>query len=54
MLVFGVLAFSIVTFFVSFLIGQTGEGDKGKISALVTLTAWSSLAVGLMLGRISL
>jgi hypothetical protein len=52
MLVFGVLVFSIVTFFISFLIVQTGEGDKGKIATLVTLTAWTSLAVGLLLGRI--
>lgn len=53
MLVSGVLAFAVTTFFVSFLIGRTGEDDKGKLAALVTLFAWTSLAIGLYLGRMS-
>ena len=32
MLVFGVLAFAMVTFFISFLIGRTNDFDKGKIA----------------------
>jgi hypothetical protein len=51
MLVFSVLIFSMVTFFISFLIGRTGEFDKGKIATYITLVAWSSLIIGLYIGR---
>jgi hypothetical protein len=51
MLVFGVLAFAVVTFFISFLVGRTNDFDKGKIAAYVTLVAWSSLIAGLYMGR---
>jgi len=51
MLVFGVLAFAVVTFFISFLIGRASDFDKGKIAVYVTLIAWSSLIAGLYIGR---
>lgn len=51
MLVFGVLAFAMITFFISILIGRTNNFDKGKIAAYVTLIAWSSLIAGLFMGR---
>ena len=53
MLVFGVLVFAIVTFFVSFLIGRTGEFDKGKVATYITLIAWGSMTFGLYIGRIA-
>ncbi len=54
MLVFAVLAFAIVTFFVSFLIGRTGEFDKGKVATYFTLIAWGSMIIGLCIGRLVL
>jgi len=54
MLVFGVLAFAVATFFLSFLIGVRGESDKGKVAAYVTLTAWGSLICGLYIGKMAL
>jgi ABC-type uncharacterized transport system permease subunit len=51
MLVFGILAFAIVMFFISFLIGKTNDSDKGKIATYVTMIAWSSLVFGLYMGR---
>ncbi len=51
MLIFGVLFFSILTFFISFLITRTADFDKGKIASYVTIIAWSSLICGLYLGR---
>jgi hypothetical protein len=54
MLVFGVLLFSVTTFAISFLLGQTKEQDKGKTAAYVTLIAWSSLVFGLYLGKTAL
>ena len=53
MLIFGVLAFATVTFFVSFLIGRTGEFDKGKVATYITLIAWVSMIFGLYIGRIA-
>lgn len=53
MLIFGVLVFAIVTFFVSFLIGRTGECDKGKVGTYITLIAWGSMIFGLYIGRIA-
>ena len=54
MLVFGVLVFSVATFAISFLLGQTGDQDKGKVAAYVTLIAWSALIFGLYLGKTTL
>jgi hypothetical protein len=54
MLVFGVLAFAMVTFFVSFLIRRTGEFDKGKVATYITLIAWGSMIFGLYIGSIAL
>lgn len=54
MMVFGVLIFAIVTFFISFLIGRTGEIDKGKAATYITLIAWGSLIFGLYIGRTAL
>jgi hypothetical protein len=54
MLVFSVLVFSVATFAVSFLLGQTNDHDKGKVAAYVTLIAWSSLIFGLYLGKTAL
>jgi hypothetical protein len=51
MLVFGVLAFAIVTFFISFMIGKQNNVDHGKVATYVTLIAWSSLVFGLYIGR---
>jgi tetrahydromethanopterin S-methyltransferase subunit F len=51
MLVFAVLAFAVVTFFVSFLIGRTNDLDKGKMATYVTVVAWGSLFCGLYLGK---
>jgi len=51
MMVMGVLVFSIVTFFVSFLIARTNDFDKGKVATYVTLIAWSSLLYGLYLAK---
>ncbi len=52
MLVFSVLVFAIITFFVSFLIGRTGSGDKGKVALVTTLIAWGSLLCGLYMARL--
>ena len=54
MMVFSVLAFSIVTFFISFMIGRMGETDKGKAATFITLIAWGSLIFGLYIGRMAL
>lgn len=54
MLVFAVLAFALVTFFISFLIGRTNEPDKGKLAAYVTVIAWGSLFCGLYIGKLVL
>jgi len=51
MLVFGMLAFAIVSFFVSFLIGRITVHDKGKIAVFTTLIAWGSLMWGLYLAK---
>lgn len=51
MLVFAVLAFSVVTFFVSFLVGRTNDMDRGKMAAYVTVIAWGSLFCGLYIGK---
>ena len=53
MLVFGVLAFAVATFFLSFLIGVKGESDKAKVATYVTLTAWGSLICGLYIGKMA-
>ena len=53
MLIFGVLAFAVVTFFASFLIGRTGEFDRGKAATFITLMAWGSLIFGLYIGRLA-
>jgi hypothetical protein len=52
MLVFSVLVFAIVAFFVSFLIGRTEDGDKGKLALYTTLIAWGSLLCGLYMARL--
>ena len=54
MVIFSVLVFSMVTFFVSFMIGGTGEIDKGKRATYITLIAWGSLIFGLYIGRMPL
>ena len=54
MMAFSVLVFAIVTFFASFLIGRTGEMDRGKAATYITLIAWGSLIVGLYIGRMPL
>jgi hypothetical protein len=51
MMVFGILAFAITTFFVSFLVGRMKDHDKGKIAAFTTLIAWGSLICGLYLAK---
>jgi hypothetical protein len=51
MIVFGVLAFAMVTFFVSFLIGRIEHTDKGKVATYTTLVAWGSLLYGLYLSK---
>jgi hypothetical protein len=52
MLVFGVLAFAMVVFFVSFLIGSTENGERGRIALYTTLIAWGSLLCGLYMARL--
>ena len=54
MMVFGVLVFAIAMFFISFLIGRTGEIDKGKAATYITIIAWGSLIFGLYIGRMAL
>ena len=51
MMIFGILAFAIITFFVSFLLGQIKDFDRGKIAAFATLIAWGSLLYGLYLAK---
>jgi hypothetical protein len=51
MLAFSVLAFGIVSFFVSFLIGRSDEQDRGAVATYVTLTSWASLVCGLLIAR---
>jgi hypothetical protein len=51
MLVFGVLVFSVVTFFLSFLIGRTRDFDRSKIASYVSIIAWSSLLFGMYIAR---
>jgi uncharacterized membrane protein len=51
MMVAGVLFFAIVTFFLSFLVARTSDGDKGKFAATVALVAWGSLLYGLYLSK---
>ena len=51
MMIFAILAFAMMTFFVSFLIGRMNDHDKGKIAAFTTLIAWGSLMYGLYLAK---
>ena len=51
MLIFGVLVFSAVTFFISFLTGQSKNIDTGKVATVMTLTSWGSLLFGLFIAR---
>jgi uncharacterized membrane protein YedE/YeeE len=51
MLIFGVLAFAIVIFFLSFMLGKQNGLDHGKIATYLTLIAWGSLMFGLYIGR---
>jgi hypothetical protein len=51
MMVFAILAFAMMTFFVSFLIGRMNDCDRGKIAAFTTLIAWGSLLCGLALAK---
>ncbi len=51
MMVFGILAFAMMTFFVSFLIGRMKDHDKGRIAAFTTLIAWGSLMCGFYLAK---
>jgi hypothetical protein len=51
MMIFGVLAFAMVTFFISFLIGRIEHADKGKVATYTTLVAWGSLLCGLYLSK---
>ena len=51
MMIFGILAFAILTFFISFLIGRMKDHDQGRIAAFTTLIAWGSLICGLALAK---
>ncbi len=51
MMVFGILAFAMMTFLVSFLIGRMKDHDKGRIAAVTTLIAWGSLLCGIYLAK---
>jgi hypothetical protein len=54
MTVFNVLVFAIATVLLSFLVGRTGEIDKGKAATYITIIAWGSLIFGLSIGRMTL
>jgi ABC-type multidrug transport system permease subunit len=51
MMIFSILAFAMLTFFVSFLIGRMKDQDKGRIAVFTTLIAWGSLLCGLYLAK---
>lgn len=51
MIIFGILAFAMLTFVVSFLIGRMNNHDKGRIAVFTTLVAWVSLLCGLYLAK---
>lgn len=51
MLVFSVLAFSIVSFFVSFMIGRKSDMDKGQAATYISLVSWGSLICGLSIAK---
>lgn len=53
MMVFSVLVFSIITFFVSFLVGKMSEPDSGKVAFYMTLIAWGSMLFGLYVAKVS-
>jgi hypothetical protein len=52
MLITSVLVFAMSTFFISFILGNTTKGDKGKVAAFMTLIAWGSLLCGLYIAKL--
>ena len=48
----GVLIFSIIVPVLSFLVSKSENQDKGKIATSVTLVAWGSMLVGLLLAKV--
>lgn len=53
MFVASVLVFAIITFFVSFLMGNIREVDKGKTAAYVSLIAWGSMIFGIFIMKLA-
>jgi len=49
-----ILIFSVVTLFVSILIGRSRDLDQGKIATYITLIAWGSLVCGLCIAKVSM
>jgi hypothetical protein len=48
----GVLVFSIIVPVISYLLSRSDNQDKGKIATSVSLVAWGSMLVGLLLAKV--
>ena len=49
MMIIGVLVFSIAVFVISYLIGKSGNVDRGKLAAYIALLMWASFLWGLLI-----
>ncbi len=52
MMIPGILLFAVAIFFLSFVLARSGDVDRGKIAAYVTLIGWGSMLIGLLLSKI--
>lgn len=48
----GVLVFSIIAPLISYLLSRSDNQDRGKIATSVSLVAWGSMLVGLLLAKV--
>ncbi len=52
MMIPGMLLFAVIIFSLSFLLARSGDVDRGKIAAYVTLIGWGSMLIGLLLAKV--
>ncbi len=52
MFIAGVLVFSIIVPVLSYLVSKSDDRDKGKIAASLSLVAWGSMLIGLLLAKV--
>jgi len=48
----GVLIFSLIVPVVAYLLSKSENQDKGKVATSVSLVAWGSMLVGLLLSKV--